>query len=110
MAYYALASHRVRSGDVPKALARGGPSEIPAVLIAKLALDQSLHGAGWGPVLMADALGRVVEATRIVAARVIVLDAIDENVAGFYERLGFRRIPGSLRLVLKTSDAEAAFA
>lgn len=106
--YYALASHRVRREEVPSRVGRGGPAEIPAVLLARLALDKRLRGQQLGPVLVADALTRIVAASRIVAARLVVVDALHEKVAGFYERLGFRRVPGSLTLVLKISDAEAA--
>jgi len=36
------------------------------------------------------------------------VDALHEKVAGFYESLGFRRTPGSLVLVQKVADIEAA--
>jgi hypothetical protein len=39
---------------------------------------------------------------------VVVVDALHEKVAGFYEQLGFRRVPGSLKLVQKVSDIEVA--
>lgn len=42
------------------------------------------------------------------AARVVVVDALNERAAGFYESLGFRRIPDSLRLIQKVADIEAA--
>jgi GNAT superfamily N-acetyltransferase len=107
--YYALAAHRVERERVPSRIGRGGPEQIPAVLLARLALAESLRGQGLGPVLVADALARVVAATRTVAARIVVVDALAEGVAQFYESLGFRRLPGSLRLVQKVADIEAAF-
>lgn len=110
VAYYALAAHKVAREQVPSRIGRGGPREIPAVLLARLALSERLRGRGWGAVLVADALERVVVATQTVAARVVVVDALNESVARFYEALGFRRIPGSLRLVQKISDVEAALA
>lgn len=58
--------------------------------------------------LVADALARVVEATQTVAARLVVVDALHERVASFYESLGFRRLPNSLILVQQVSDIEAA--
>ncbi|WP_166983198.1 GNAT family N-acetyltransferase [Paramicrobacterium fandaimingii] len=73
-----------------------------------MALDVHLRGSGLGAVLVADALDRVVTATKVVAARLVVVDALVEPVAQFYEQLGFRRIPGSLRLVQKVADIEAA--
>jgi len=108
--YYALAAHKVARSAVPSRIGRGGPVEIPAVLLARLALSTSLQGQGLGEVLVADALARIVEATQTVAARLVVVDALHERVARFYESLGFRRIPGSLLLVQKIADVEAALA
>lgn len=106
--YYALAAHKVAREDVPSTIGRGGPREIPAVLLARLALCRLLRGQGLGDILVADALARIVEATQTVAARLVVADALHERVAEFYESLGFRRIPGSLLLVQKIADIEAA--
>ncbi|MGL5851257.1 MAG: GNAT family N-acetyltransferase [Phycicoccus sp.] len=108
VAYYALTAHKVARADVPGRVGRGGPAEIPAVLLARLALSESLHGRGLGEVLVADALQRVVDATQLVAARLVVVDALHERVALFYETLGFRRVPASLLLVQKVSDIERA--
>jgi GNAT superfamily N-acetyltransferase len=106
--YYALAAHKVAREQVPSRVGRGGPVEIPAVLLARLALSKSLRGQGLGEVLVADALGRIVEVTQTVSARLVVVDALHERVAHFYEALGFRRIPDSLLLVQKIADIEAA--
>jgi len=38
----------------------------------------------------------------------VVVDALHEVVIRFYESLGFRRVPGSLLLVPKIADIEAA--
>ncbi|MBW3640304.1 MAG: GNAT family N-acetyltransferase [Actinobacteria bacterium] len=106
--FYALSAHKVSREQVPSRIGRGGPVEIPAVLIGRLALAESLRGQGLGPVLLADALSRVLEATRTVAARLVVVEALHEQAAVFYERLGFTRLPGTLRLVQKLADVEAA--
>ena len=106
--YYALTAHKIARDDVPARIGRGGPAEIPAVLLARLALHLNLRGQDLGGVLLADALTRVVDATQQVAARVVVVDALTERVAEFYERHGFRRVPGSLVLVQKLTDVEAA--
>ena len=106
--YYSLTAHLLQREELPRALGRGGPRQIPAVLLARLALDQSLHGQGLGGVLLAEALERVLAATETVAARFVVVDAIDEDAAKFYEHHGFMWIPGTLRLVQKVSDIAAA--
>jgi hypothetical protein len=49
-----------------------------------------------------------VIATKTVAARFVVVDALHEHATTFYEHHGFRRIPGTLRLVQKVSDIAAA--
>lgn len=110
VAYYALAAHQVASEVLPHQMARGGPRQVPAVLIGKLALDASLQGQGLGASLLADAAQRIVEATETVAARLVVVDAIDGKAATFYEHFGFvRTAPGSSGLVQKRSDLAAAF-
>jgi GNAT superfamily N-acetyltransferase len=108
VAYYSLAAHKVVREDLPSRLGRGGPAEVPAVLLAKLALDRSHQGRGLGAVLVYDALRRVAVATEQVAARVVVVATIGEAAAAFYEHLGFRRVPDSLVLVQKMTDIAAA--
>lgn len=108
VAFYSLSASKVKRDDIPKSLGRGGPLEIPAVLIGRLALDRSLRGQNLGDVLLADALTRIVEATKTVGARLVVIDALHERVAVLYERFGFRRPPSSLLLVQRVADIAAA--
>lgn len=63
---------------------------------------------GFGGALLAEALERAVESTRLVAARFIVVDALHERAAQFYERYGFKRVPETQRLVQKVSDIDAS--
>jgi GNAT superfamily N-acetyltransferase len=107
VAYFALAGHVIERDGLPARLGRGSPDRIPAVLVARLALDKSLQGRGFGGALLADALSRIVVATDIVAARFVVVDAIDVRAADFYAHYGFRPIVGTNRLVRKISDIAA---
>lgn len=106
--YYSLTGHRLVRDDLPRGIGHGSPTEIPAVLLARLALDRRLVGHGLGGALLADAMERVVATTTLVAARFVVVDALHDTAATFYEHYGFRRIPGTLRLVQKISDVAAA--
>lgn len=106
VAYYSLMGHKIVREGLPAKLARGNPYEIPAVLLARLALDCNLHGEGHGGEVLADALMRVVAATEIVGARFVVVDAVHEKAATFYEHYGFLRIPGSSRLFRKISSID----
>jgi ribosomal protein S18 acetylase RimI-like enzyme len=74
-----------------------------------LALDRSLQGQGLGAELLWDALARAVTANYAVAARVVVVDAIDDAARSFYERYGLAPVPSRpSRLVQKMSSVEAA--
>jgi hypothetical protein len=106
--YYSLTGHRLVRDVLPKSIGRGSPAEIPAVLLARVASDQARQGAGAGGALLVDALGRIVIAIPTVAAGFVVVDALHEHAATFDEHHGFRRIPGTLRLVQKMSDIAAA--
>ena len=79
------------------------------MLLARLALDRALHGQGLGGELLLDALSRAVQASEVAAARLVVVDAIDEAAARFYEHHGFTAVPGNRqRLVQRISDIAAA--
>jgi GNAT superfamily N-acetyltransferase len=111
VAYFSLAAHLVAREVVPKKGARGAPDAIPAILLARLALNQRLHGQGLGGELLWDALTRAVAASELAAVRVVVVDALDERAGRFYEHHGFLRVPGNEhRLVQKVSDIAAALA
>jgi len=109
VAYFSLAAHLVVRADLPPRLGRGSPDAIPAVLLARLALDRSLQGQGLGGELLVDALSRAVQASDVAAGRLVVVDAIDEAAAAFYEHHGFVAVPGNRqRLVQKVNDIAAA--
>jgi ribosomal protein S18 acetylase RimI-like enzyme len=79
------------------------------VLLAKLALDRSVQGQGLGSELLVVALETIVEAARRVGGKVMVVDAIDEAAAAFYERHDFVATPSDPhRLVRKLSTIAKA--
>jgi arginine/ornithine N-succinyltransferase beta subunit len=67
-----------------------------------------LHGQGLGGELLLDALSRAVQAID-AAARLVIVDAIDEAAVASHEHHGFTAVPGNRqRLVQKVSDIAAA--
>ena len=106
--YYSLAAHLIIRDDLPRTIGRGNPAQIPALLLARLALDAALHGQGHGGTLLAEAMSRAVLAAESVGARFVVVDAIDEDAVRFYQHHGFRAIPDTRRLLQKVSDIAAA--
>lgn len=103
VAYYAIAPYQVRREQLSSTMA-GGVTVIPAYLLARLAIDVTLHGQGLGAELLHDAMDRIVTAADTAAGRLIVVDAIDETAAAFYRHHDFQPVRGNPhRLVLKLS-------
>lgn len=107
--YFSLTPHLLRRDDAPRGLARGAARQIPAILLAKLAVASALQGRGVGADLLVVALGTVIEAARKAGGRIVLVDALDEEARRFYERHDFQRLPeNSHRLVMKLSTAAKA--
>jgi ribosomal protein S18 acetylase RimI-like enzyme len=82
---------------------------IPTILIARLAVDRRHQGRQLGSRLLAEALRLAVTASDAAAARLVVVDAIDERAAAFYRKWGFIDVPENpLRLYRKVSDVRRA--
>ena len=62
-----------------------------------------------GSALLAEALRKAVAAGEVAAARLIVVDAVDDGAAAFYERYGFIRTPENpLRFYRRMKDVRAS--
>lgn len=108
--YFSLTMGAVLRADAPAKLIRGMPAyPIGMVLLARLAVERSEQGRGAGATLLAEALRKAVAAGEAAAARLIVVDAVDESAAAFYERYGFIRTPEHpLRLYRRMKDVRAS--
>jgi GNAT superfamily N-acetyltransferase len=107
--YFAIAPHVLDRRDAPRKLGRGAPRQIPAILLAKLALSADLHGQGLGAELLVRALGTIIDAARTAGGKVVVVDAIDEAAAAFYRHHDVEPLPDHPdRLVMKLSTAAHA--
>jgi GNAT superfamily N-acetyltransferase len=111
LGYYALTPAAVDRRDLPERHARGMPAHpIGVILLARLAVDRSLQGKGYGRALVADAAVRTLQASELVGARAMLVHARDERAAGFYERLGFTRSPTDpLHLLVLIKDLRRTF-
>jgi predicted N-acetyltransferase YhbS len=107
--YFAIAPHVLDRGDAPRKVGRGAPRQIPAILLAKLALSADLHGQGLGAELLVRALDTIIDAARAAGGKIVVVDAIDEGAAAFYRHHDFEPLPDHPdRLVMKLSTAARA--
>jgi GNAT superfamily N-acetyltransferase len=99
MGYYCLSAGAVDRSVWPSALRRNAPDPIPIILLGRLAVNRASQGKGVSRVLMLHAMRQSHLATRIVGARALVVHALHDHVARFYESLGFRPF-ASLTLAL----------
>ncbi|HEY3553442.1 MAG TPA: GNAT family N-acetyltransferase [Solirubrobacterales bacterium] len=102
--YYTLVAGQVEHEGATKTVRRGLSEHfpIPVVILARFAIDQRHQGQGLGARLLDDALNRICRAAEEVGVRAVVVHAIDDTAAGFYERFGFRALSSSPRTLMVT--------
>jgi GNAT superfamily N-acetyltransferase len=106
--YYSLAGGHVLKQEAPDRVGAGLANHpIPIILLARLAVDQSFQGRGLGRELLQDAMRRVLLVSENVAARALIVDAIDEAARSFYVNAGFREFPDQMRLFILLKDLRA---
>lgn len=96
--YYTLSATSIETTDLPEDIARRLPRYRvqPAILLGRLARDLGFRGMGVGELLMRDALERCLQIQQTeLGAVAVVVDAIDEAAAHFYEGFGFIHINGA---------------
>lgn len=108
--YFALSAGSVDPTLAGSRTRRGMPRyPIPAVLLGRMAVIEEARGQGVGRELVQQVAAITLEVARLVAVRVLVVDAIDEGVACFYEHVGFTRNEANpLRLEVLVKDLDAA--
>ena len=89
--YYSLTSASIEAGSAAGRITKGAGRYpmVPATLLSRLAVDRSEAGRGLGKALLKDAFMRFLRAQEIVASRVLLVHAIDNDARLFYERFGF---------------------
>jgi GNAT superfamily N-acetyltransferase len=102
LGYYTLCATGLPQGDVPAAARKHVPRYplVSATLVGRLAVSEARQGERLGAILLADAVRRAYRSADTVGSSMLVVDAINERAAAFYEGNGFVRLPDSLRLVL----------
>lgn len=102
LGYYTLCATGLAQGDVPAAARKHVPRYplVSATLIGRLAVSEARQGERLGAMLLADAVRRAHASASTVGSSMLVVDAINERAAAFYEGNGFVRLPESSRLIL----------
>ena len=108
--YHALTAASVEDERATARAKKGMPRHpIPAVLLARLAVDSSVAGRGLGASLLRDAMLRTLTAADELGIRVLLVHAIDDTARAFYEHFGFEASPTDpLNLQLLIKDLRAS--
>ncbi|HEX3735852.1 MAG TPA: GNAT family N-acetyltransferase [Solirubrobacterales bacterium] len=105
--YYALAAAQVAPLGATERALKGQPRRrpVPAVLLARLAVDLEHQGKGLGRSLLQDAMLRTNDAASDLGVRVMLVHAQHERASRWYQRFGFEESPtDSLHLMLLLKD------
>ena len=108
--YYALAAAQVAPDEATARALKGQPRArpVPAILLARLAVDQRHQGAGLGRSLLQDVLLRCVDAAAAIGARVLLVHAKHEAAKAWYMQYGFEGSPTDpLHLLMLLKDVRA---
>ena len=89
-AYYTLSHTEIKRQTLPKSVAKKLPHyPIPVMLIAQLAVNMKVQGQGLGKITLVRALQHAGEINEHLPSYAVVVDALDNQVQGFYEQFGF---------------------
>lgn len=108
--YYALAAAQIEPEAATARIVRGEPKQrpVPAVLLARLAVDRSHQRAGVGRSLLQDAVLRCLQAADSIGVRAMLIHAKHDEARAWYEQYGFEPSPTDpLHLMLLMKDLRA---
>ena len=100
--YYSLSVAGVAKEDAPGHVGKRAPQQVPCLLLARLAVDESVQGRRVGSGLLADALRRAARLSADIGMRALLVHARDAEAKAFYlSRADFLPFPGDpLKLML----------
>jgi GNAT superfamily N-acetyltransferase len=108
--YYALATGAVAHAAATGRVRRNMPEPIPAMVLARLAVDRAFQKSGLGSALLRDAMLRTLQVAEIAGVRAVLLQAVSEQAKQFYARHGFAESPiDPLTMMVTLADLEKAF-
>nr|WP_313372868.1 GNAT family N-acetyltransferase [Brucella intermedia] len=107
--YYGLAPTAVVPAVMPRSIRTGQPPDpVPCLLLGQLATDTGWTGQGIGTGLVKHALQRCVLASSLIGGRALMVNAVDEEAALFWERRGFLRSKDDHLVLLRSIPDIAA--
>lgn len=89
VALYASCTGSVLRSRTPKTIGQGQPDQVPALLLARMAVDQRHQGRGLGAALLKHFVLKATEVAASVGVRLLLVHATDDAAKDFYEHYGF---------------------
>ena len=91
--YYASATASIMRSAATTRAARHQPEDVPAVLLARLAVDRDFTGRGLGGALLKHFVVKALEVASVVGARIVLVHAQDDQARSFYVHHDFEPSP-----------------
>ncbi|RXF67576.1 GNAT family N-acetyltransferase [Arcticibacter tournemirensis] len=110
--YYTLSGNSTPREDFPEELIKKLPrsySDLPTILLGRLAIDKTFKGKGFGEYLLIDALNQCVALSEKVGTLAVMVDPIDQSAERFYERYQFIKLPDSNRMFIPIKTIKASW-
>ncbi len=88
--YYSVSMDKIEFDVIPQKYKKGLPRyPVPAMLIAKLAVDKSMQGTGLGKRLLMQCFRKAINLSSEVGIFAVTVDAINKQAREFYLKYGF---------------------
>jgi len=110
--YYTLSAASIERRLLPENVIRKLPpsySDLPVILLGRLAISSAHQGAGLGELLLLDALKRSCHTSKEVGSMAVIVDPMDATAQSFYERYGFVLLPDSGKMFLPMATIAQLF-
>lgn len=91
--FYASSTASILRSSTPKRMGRNQPEDLPAVLLARMAVDSRHQGHGLGAALLKHFMVKALEVAKSIGVRVLLIHAKDESAKSFYSHFGFVESP-----------------
>lgn len=108
--YYTLSAGQIERASISPQSAKSLPKyPAPAIILARLAVDESMKGQSLGRRLLVDSLQRCLVVGDQIGIHAVFVKAIDTGAAEFYQHFGFiPLIDSPLELYLPLATLRAA--
>lgn len=110
--YYTLSTASVERRLLPQEIIKKLPpsySDLPAILLGRLAINKNYHGQRLGEMILMDALKRSYFTSKQVGSMAVIVDPLDEEAVKFYRKYDFILLPDSGKMFLPMATIALLF-